>query len=55
MPELRHVPDAYIHEPTKMSRAEQQRYQCIIGEDYLAPMVDHKEARERALDFFKQS
>lgn len=55
VPELRHVPDAYIHEPAKMSRAEQQRYQCIIGEDYPGPMVNHKEARERALDFFKQS
>lgn len=53
LPELHNVPDEYIHEPWKMPAAVQQDAGCVIGEDYPEPMVDHREARERALEAYK--
>lgn len=44
VPELRDVPDEYIHEPWKMDSPP---------EDYPAPIIDHKLARERTIDAFK--
>jgi deoxyribodipyrimidine photo-lyase len=46
--ELRDVPDAYLREPWSMPDEIQSRCGCIIGEDYPAPIVDHREAREEA-------
>jgi len=43
VPELRDVPDKYIHEPWKMTTPPA---------DYPAPIVDHKAARERTLEAF---
>ncbi|WP_102335428.1 cryptochrome/photolyase family protein [Salimicrobium jeotgali] len=54
LPALRNVPEKYIHEPHKMSEDEQKEAGCIIGEDYPAPMVDHKRMRERAIEIYKQ-
>mgnify|MGYP002400792840 CR=1 FL=1 len=50
--ELRHVPDRYIHQPHTMPRHVQEEARCVIGRDYPAPIVDHAEARERALAVF---
>jgi len=36
-----------------MTRAEQEAAGVIIGRDYPAPIVDHAEARRRALDRFR--
>ena len=44
VPELASVPTEHVVEPHKMTAAEQDRYGCIIGTDYPAPLVDHKEA-----------
>jgi deoxyribodipyrimidine photo-lyase len=52
-PELRAVPNKYIHEPWRMARSEQLRAGCIIGQDYPARIVDHAYARERALAAYK--
>jgi deoxyribodipyrimidine photo-lyase len=52
-PELAPVPDEFIHEPHLMDRSLQEQVGCRIGVDYPAPMLDHAEARKRALDFFK--
>jgi deoxyribodipyrimidine photo-lyase len=49
LPELASVPDKYIHQPWLMSEAQQQQYQCRIGTDYPAPLVDHAQARLVAL------
>ena len=49
VPELKSVPDKYLHEPWKMSDAQQHEYGCVIGKDYPAPIVDHAEARAFAL------
>ncbi len=40
LPELEDVKDAYIHEPHKMSRSEQETAGCILGADYPMPVVD---------------
>ena len=36
-----------------MPKKVQKQAGCIIGEDYPAPIVDHKAARQRTLDRFK--
>jgi deoxyribodipyrimidine photo-lyase len=55
LPELRNVPEAYIHTPWKMPPAVQRRVGCHIGRDYPAPIVDHAFARRRALEAFKRA
>merc|ERR1712130_116933 len=37
IPELANVPAPLIHEPWKMSKAQQVQYGCILGEDYPLP------------------
>ena len=49
VPELHAVPDTKLAEPWTMSEDEQRAAGCVIGADYPAPVVDHKEERERAL------
>ncbi len=55
VPELKDVPSKYIHEPWRMPQDVQQTSGCVIGKDYVAPIVDHAEMRERALDMFRQA
>lgn len=49
VPELRNVPEKWIHTPWEMPLREQLSAGCRIGENYPAPIIDHKEGRERAL------
>ena len=50
LPELIEVPIDLLHEPWKMNEMEQQFYNCIIGKDYPAPIVDIEETRKQASD-----
>lgn len=52
VPELRDVPAALIHEPWTMSPSEQAAAGCRIGAEYPAPIVDHAEARARAIEVY---
>ena len=52
VPELRDVPVAAIHHPWTMDAATQAAARCRIGVDYPAPIVDHAEARARAIAVF---
>jgi deoxyribodipyrimidine photo-lyase len=53
VPELAEVPDAHIHRPWTMPEKVQQQAGCVIGADYPAPIVDHQQARRRALAAYK--
>ena len=53
VPELRPVPERYVHTPWKMDIQDQHECGCLIGRDYPAPIVDHKVARERVLAAYR--
>ena len=53
LPELAGMPDKYIHEPHLMPPSVQEKADCIIGRDYPAPIVDHRQARQRTLAAYK--
>lgn len=53
-PELARVPVKWIHEPYFMPQDKQGRMRCRIGSAYLAPIVDHRQARQGYLDLEKQ-
>lgn len=59
LPQLAKVPTAWVHEPWKLDIQQQQQYQCLIGEDYPAPIVDNtaaaKLARQAISEVRKQS
>ena len=52
VPELANVPNKHIHAPHLMAPAEQLRADIEVGRDYPAPVVDHKERRQRALEMY---
>ncbi len=49
VPELAGVPAAHVHDPWAMDEEAQAACGCLVGRDYPAPIVDHAEARARAL------
>lgn len=49
VPELRRVPDQFVHRPWDMPDDVQRESGCRIGLDYPRPIVDHSVARQRAL------
>lgn len=54
VPELRRVPTPFIHEPWRMSPAEQRAAGCMVGTDYPLPIVEHDMQRERALAMYNE-
>ena len=50
IPELAEVPISLLHEPWKMNEMEQQFYNCKIGENFPAPIVNIEETRKFASD-----
>jgi deoxyribodipyrimidine photo-lyase len=53
VPELAGCSDKLIHEPWKMSTAEQRASGVVMGQTYPAPVVDHAEARQETLRMFQ--
>jgi deoxyribodipyrimidine photo-lyase len=51
--ELREVPAEYLREPWTMPRDVQRAAGCAIGRDYPEPIVDHREARLRAIERYR--
>lgn len=48
LPELAHLPQSFLHQPWLLSPLEEQFYNFKLGRDYPHPMVDFKQAHERA-------
>ncbi len=40
LPELRHLPVTFLHEPWKMDITDQRQLNCVIGNDYPARIID---------------
>ncbi|MFN3168818.1 MAG: cryptochrome/photolyase family protein [Phycisphaeraceae bacterium] len=49
-PELKDVPTKHIHQPWECPPLELKQAGVTLGEDYPEPIVNHKQARERALE-----
>lgn len=52
LPELKKVPDQYLHDPSAMPQSMQKQTGFRLGRDYPAPIVAHKIQREKALALF---
>ncbi|WP_311198589.1 deoxyribodipyrimidine photo-lyase [Jeotgalibaca sp. MA1X17-3] len=55
VPELKNIDGEKIHEPSKLSKEEQNKFGVIIGKDYPEPIVSHKERRKIAIKVFEQA
>jgi len=55
VPELRNLPDEYIHEPWAIPLLDQASLGLVIGRDYPLPVVDHAQVKERTLAAYKAS
>lgn len=53
LPELAQLPTSLIHEPAKAPVADLAKAGVILGKTYPLPIVDHAEARTRALAIYK--
>jgi deoxyribodipyrimidine photo-lyase len=54
VPELRQVPEPYVHSPWEMPAGVQHEAGCQIGVDYPRPLLDHAWARDRALAVYRR-
>lgn len=52
VPELKNVPDQYIHSPFTAPPLVLRGFGVTLGEDYPLPVVDHSVARSKALEAF---
>ncbi len=52
-PELSKVPAGKLSKPWTMSEEEQEAAGCVIGRDYPAPIVDHKQERLRTIERYR--
>ena len=50
LPQLRDLPDRFIHAPWQAPQEELRRAGVLIGGNYPAPLVQHDEARRRTLE-----
>ncbi len=53
VPELKNVPNKFIHKPWEMEFKYQEAIKTIIGKDYPGPIVVHEKARAAALEAFQ--
>jgi len=54
LPELKNVPDKFIHAPWQMTYSESRWVGLRFDLDYPSPIVDHGVQRARALEMFKK-
>jgi len=53
LPELKEIPDKYIHAPWTLPPVDASALGFTIGHDYPAPVVDHAVQRDKALAMYK--
>lgn len=53
-PELKDVPNAYLHKPWEMPELELAAAGVILGKTYPEPVISHQEGREKALAAYAQ-
>ncbi|EAU40527.1 DNA photolyase [Fulvimarina pelagi HTCC2506] len=54
VPELKEMPDKHIHAPWKADKDVLEKAGVKLGETYPEPLVDHSEARDRALSAYDE-
>jgi deoxyribodipyrimidine photo-lyase len=54
IPELKHLPNKWIHKPWNAPNEVLKQAGVILGETYPYPIVDHHDARLRALEAFRK-
>lgn len=52
-PELKKLPDAYVHKPWEAPEAVLEQAGVKLGQTYPRPIVDHAQARDRALAAYR--
>lgn len=55
VPELKNLPDKYLHAPWEADEATLEKAGVELGKTYPRPIVDLKESRERALEAFEST
>ena len=55
VPELKKLPNKYIHQPWTAPDSVLETAGITLGKDYPEPIVDHKQARERVLAAYKEA
>ena len=55
VPELKLMPNKFIHRPWEAPASVLKEANVRLGETYPHPIVDHKFARERALEAYKKT
>jgi deoxyribodipyrimidine photo-lyase len=53
VPELAELPDKYLHKPWEAPEEVLSRAGIELGATYPEPIVDHREARQAALDAYE--
>jgi len=53
VPELKNMPNEFLHKPWELDIKYQEQIKVIIGKDYPAPIVVHEKARASALEAFQ--
>ena len=53
LPELKNIPDKYIHAPHTLPPIDAVAKNFVIGRDYPLPIVEHSAQRDKALAMFK--
>lgn len=54
LPVLQHLPNRYIHQPWQAPTVILERANIKLGSNYPLPIVDHQQARETALNYYKK-
>ncbi|WP_430597084.1 cryptochrome/photolyase family protein [Enterococcus sp. DIV0015] len=55
VPELKQVPQKYIHQPNLMNEALQTQYHVHLGENYPKPIVDYASSKKQTLFLYEAS